>query len=717
MLTLLALPFLRGPRRTPARRMIRPLTYAFLTAMAGMMAFEALKMAVFPHITIWASHIMTVGVSSVAAVVAGYFVWQMREAEARYHRIFDNAAHGIFQMAPEGRILNANPALARVFGFPSPEEFIQDTNQTPGHFFVDPGRHEEFLRLIGEQGAVSKFESQARRQDGRVIWIVETAQTLRDPDSGQRYFEGTIEDITHVKEMERMRREVEKMKDEFVSVVSHELRTPLTSIRGALGLLASGRVKDPEKAQRMLDIAVTNTDRLIRLINNILDLERMESGRIHMEKQACGVASLMNAAADVMQAAAEKANVKLSVSPLAAQISADPDRIIQTLTNLLSNAIKFSPPGGTIWLTAARVDSRIQFEVRDQGRGIPEDKLEEVFQRFQQVDASDAREKGGTGLGLAICQTIVNQHQGRIWVESKMGEGSSFFIRLPELRVQQEEGEKPEAPAAVALSLKDQKVLVCDDDDSVRAIMQSMLESRGYQVISVGSGQEAIEQAAAQHPGAVLLDIMMPGLDGWQTMAALRQNPATRDIPIIVVSVLPPREVGPSQGDIAAWVRKPLDETVLFQALERTVGSPARAPRVLLVEDDLALARVVMTMFERHRLEVVHARTGREALEASQKTEPDLLILDIGLPEGDGFSVVNWLRQHDRLRLVPLIVYTVRDLDPSDRERLKLGVTEFLTKCRIPPEEFEKRVINLLNQVVPGSGAPVRAVPGDAGAP
>lgn len=262
-----------------------------------------------------------------------------------------------------------------------------------------------------------------------------------------------------------------------------------------------------------------------------------------------------------------------------------------------------------------------------------------------------------------------------------------------------------------------QKILVCDDDESVRSVLQTMLEQRGYRVICTSSGEGAVEQAAARRPDAVLLDMVMPGMDGWQTMAALKQNPATREIPIIVVSVLSPQTTESSQADIAGWVRKPLDETVLIQALERAFGSQSRAPRVLFVEDDPALSRVVMTMFERHGIEVIHAQTGREAIEVSQDTHPDLLILDLGLPEGDGFDVVNWLRQQDRLCHVPLVVYTAKDLEASERERLKLGVTEFLTKCRVSPEEFEQRVIRLLHQVVPGAGTAVRAIPGNAGAP
>jgi PAS domain S-box-containing protein len=229
---------------------------------------------------------------------------------------------------------------------------------------------------------------------------------------------------------------VERMKDEFISVVSHELRTPLTSIHGSLGILASGLLStQPEKSQRLLEIAVDSTERLVRLINDILDVERIESGKVTMAKLSGNAADLMAQAADTMQAMADKAGVTLSVSTVSAQLWADPDRIIQTLTNLLSNGIKFSSRGDTVWLSAELSPSSqsptILFKVQDRGRGIPADKLETIFERFQQVDVSDSRNSEGTGLGLAICRSIVQQHGGRIWVESTLGEGSTFYFTLP----------------------------------------------------------------------------------------------------------------------------------------------------------------------------------------------------------------------------------------------------------------------------------------------
>jgi signal transduction histidine kinase len=225
---------------------------------------------------------------------------------------------------------------------------------------------------------------------------------------------------------------IERMKDELISVVSHELRTPLTSIRGSLGLLAGGLLRNaPDKAQRMLDIAVDNTDRLIRLINDFLDLERLQSGQVELRPQPSLASELVLKATDEMRAMAQTAAVELRPHADATALSVDPDRVVQVLTNLLSNAIKFSPAGGVVEVSAQAQGGMVLFAVEDHGRGIPADKLETIFGRFQQVDPSDARRGSGTGLGLAICRSIVDQHGGRLWAESVEGQGSTFKVLLP----------------------------------------------------------------------------------------------------------------------------------------------------------------------------------------------------------------------------------------------------------------------------------------------
>ena len=228
------------------------------------------------------------------------------------------------------------------------------------------------------------------------------------------------------------RREVERMKSEFVSVVSHELRTPLTSIHGSLGLLASGLLgKVNPKGERMLEIAVNNTDRLIRLLNDILDMEKLDSGKIAMRQTQCSARELIDHAIEVMRPMAQNQQIQLSGDNSDLLIYADRDRIMQCLTNLLSNAIKFSEPGVTVKVLAKPAEREARFEVSDHGRGIQEGKRHSIFERFQQVDTSDSRKRGGTGLGLAISRNIVEQHGGKIWVESQLGKGSTFFFTIP----------------------------------------------------------------------------------------------------------------------------------------------------------------------------------------------------------------------------------------------------------------------------------------------
>ncbi len=233
------------------------------------------------------------------------------------------------------------------------------------------------------------------------------------------------------------RKAIERMKDEFIAVVSHELRTPLTSMHSALKILATGKLGNLSRdGQQMLEIADDNTERLVRLVNNVLDLQRIESGEVKMEKQICNVSTLMIQATEAMQPMAKQHGVVLVVEPIDIDILVDSDYIVQALTNLISNAIKFSSDGGTVWLTAEnRPNAEVLFSVCDEGQGIPSDKLESIFERFQQVDSSDSRRKGGTGLGLTICRKIVEQHEGKIWVGSTLGKGSTFSFILPLLNL------------------------------------------------------------------------------------------------------------------------------------------------------------------------------------------------------------------------------------------------------------------------------------------
>jgi CheY-like chemotaxis protein/anti-sigma regulatory factor (Ser/Thr protein kinase) len=443
----------------------------------------------------------------------------------------------------------------------------------------------------------------------------------------------------------------------------------------------------------MIEIAVENTDRLVRLINDILDIERIDSGQIDMHQERCDTAELVRSAIQSVAQVAAQAEVELVAETEAIAVVADPDRILQTLTNLISNAIKFSPAGTAVRVSCERRGEEVCFAVRDEGRGIPSDKLETIFERFQQVDASDSREKGGTGLGLAICRTIVERHGGRIWADSELGAGSTFSFVLPH-RAPRERAGAPVTAGDGPL------VLVCDDDPAVVEVVSAVLSQRGYRVTHAHSGEEALERALADGPDVILLDLLMPGMSGWETAAALREQAGTTTTPIVMLSVLSEAESENPGADVSDWISKPLDEDALFEALERAIGSRTEPFKVLVVEDDPDLAAILTATFERRGIETFHAADGREAIELSQQVLPDLLVLDLGLPETDGFQVVDWLRRHERLNALPMVVYTARELDSADRERLRLGAgTEFLTKGRVSPQDFEARVLSLLGRL------------------
>ncbi|MEN9222140.1 MAG: PAS domain S-box protein, partial [Thermostichus sp. BF3_bins_97] len=366
----------------------------------------------------------------------------LAESEERFRSIFTEAPIGIALTHPQGPILTANRALAEMLGYADASELVGlhlgSLAQAGPDLTPEEQQQEARQRERLAKGEIHSYQQVRRflRRDGRWVWTqltfgrILTSEAVRGEGADAAPEEGygltMVEDITE-------RQALEGMKDEFISIVSHELRTPLTSIHGALSLMATGKLGSLlPKGERLLQIAVTNTERLVRLVNDILDLDRMEAGSLSMEKKPCDAGELIRYAVETMRAMAEQARVHLVPQPLSVKVQADPDRIIQTLTNLLSNAIKFSPAGATVRVgVKQRHAHQVIFWVQDQGRGIPAANLETIFHRFKQVDSSDSREKGGTGLGLAICRSIVRQHGGRIWAESEVGKGSLFLFTLP----------------------------------------------------------------------------------------------------------------------------------------------------------------------------------------------------------------------------------------------------------------------------------------------
>ncbi len=348
----------------------------------------------------------------------------IREAERRWRSLLDNVHLIVVGLDRWGNVNYVNPFFLSLTGYTSEEVLGKNWFEN----FLPRSSKQSIKAVFSEllnYKVYPFYRNAILTKSGEERFIAWNNTTLQD---SQGSIIGSIsigEDITE-------REKIEKIKDEFIGIVSHELRTPLTAIQMSLGLLKTGIYdKKPEKSRRMIEIALLDTNRLVNLVNDILDLERLESGRAVLEKTLCPAADLMQQAVDGIQAIALQQQISLIVIPTDVEVWAAADAIIQTLTNLLSNAIKFSPAHATIHLSAEQQTDGVLFKVSDRGRGIPADKLELIFGRFQQVDASDSREKGGTGLGLAICRSIIERHGGKIWAESILSEGSTFFFTLP----------------------------------------------------------------------------------------------------------------------------------------------------------------------------------------------------------------------------------------------------------------------------------------------
>lgn len=599
-------------------------------------------------------------------------------------RILESAGEAYVQFSAEGLVTEWNVQAEKTFGWPRAEALGRPLVS----LVMAPGERESLERLLGLAGEsddagtpAENFEHSMLHRSGRGFPAEVTAWTTTD--GATRVFSCTIRDISE-------RQAAERVKNEFVSVVGHELRTPLTSIHGALGLLRAGLLGELNpRGKQMVDIAAHSTERLVRLINDILDIERLDSGNVALEFQATDVAVLAARSLEVMRPLADAASVHLRLDARPAVHLVDPDRIEQTMTNLLSNAIKFSPAGAEVSLMVRSDSGGLTIQVRDHGRGIPADDLERIFDRFQQVDSSDAREKGGTGLGLAICRTIAEQHGGRIWAESGSRGGATLTVTLP--------AAYDADPEVRAEASSGPKVVVCGDDAAVRALIVKMLLPHGYEPIEVATASELLDASLQLRPSVILLEQRTPVAANWEAVVGLRDHPETRDIPVVFLSFDGERILAESEG--LTSFGEPLDRGGLLAAVGEAIGHRDTGPKLLLVEDDEGLAAVLTEGFRQLGIEVHNAPTARQALALCAHIVPDLVVLDLQLPDQDGFAVVAQLRRDQRLRSVPLAVYSARDLNEADRKRLRLGKTGFFTKGRVNPDEFERHVVDLLGHL------------------
>ncbi len=598
---------------------------------------------------------------------------------ATVHWIANSAPSGLVVSDAAGRIVLVNPAACSMLGRTKDELM-----GAPAHLTFHHSKRDGTPIPIEECSVIEAIESRTTmrlsdevywRSDGTYFEVEGTS--VPTPDGGIMV---AFEDITE-------RLASQRLKDEFVAVVSHELRTPLTSVRGALGLLVGGVVGElsPE-VTRLVRIAATNTDRLSRLINDILDVEHLDSGKAVLEREAVDIADLVGETVAEMRLVGDQHGVTIRNECDRVMVNADPDRVEQVLVNLLGNAIKFSAPGDQVVVTAVADDGVARIDVIDRGRGIPEELRRNIFNRFEQVDSSDSREKGGVGLGLAISEGIVRQHGGRIWVESSVGMGSTFSFTLP-LAVE-EVPSVTEGPGPV--------VLVIDGDSGQRDGIAEALIDGGYQAVIAATGREGVALAASTHPMAVLLDAELPDMDVWEVVRSLRADADTLAIAVVLMG-----QVSATGEELPDSVQGFIDRTTIHTSLLPTVGLALRKtaphPIVLIVEDDRDLAEVLSAGFAERGVETVLAGSCADARRFCEETLPDVILLDLILPDGCGAELVAWLHATERIDLVGLAVYTAVDVGSKGRAQMHLAKGDLFVKSRVPPKVVLDRVVQLLD--------------------
>ena len=500
--------------------------------------------------------------------------------------------------------------------------------------------------------------------------------------------------------------EMDRLKSQFLANMSHELRTPLNSIIGFSRVILKG-IDGPLTDMQRTDLeAVYNSGQhLLGLINGILDISKIQAGKMDLSFEDVKLDEVVKVVMSTAIALVKEKNIELqqAVPPDLPTMRADPGRLRQVLLNLIGNSAKFTDDG-FIRVEAKSTPTEMIIKVIDSGTGIPQDKLETIFEEFTQVDGSSTRAVGGTGLGLAITRHFVEMHGGRIWAESVLGVGSTFYIALPiagppdpfeeeeEMEVEQPEPEpEPELEP-------DQRVVLCvDDDEGVITLFRRYLGKQGYQIVGLTNSAAVLDKARQLKPFAITLDVMMPGKDGWQVIQELKADPDTCDIPVIMCSIVSEKEYGISLG-ASDYLLKPILEDDLVAALERLDKEDRH--RVLIVDDHPGDRNLIRRMIEgQDGYEVVEATGGQEAITLVQQMHPNIIVLDLMMPEVDGFAVLESIKADKITRSIPIVVVTAKELTKEERAILNKGVESLLHKGLFEQQELLADVAAALKRI------------------
>jgi PAS domain S-box-containing protein len=598
------------------------------------------------------------------------------------------------------------------------------------NYFTDAARAEAGINRVLTEGRVTNYELTARARDGKLTVVSYNATTFHDRDRSLQGVVAAARDVTELKRYEQTleQKNVEladasRMKSEFLANMSHELRTPLNAIIGFSEVLRDGLSGELSNQQReFIGDIYSSGAHLLALINDILDLSKVEAGKMTLDLEPVQVSSLFVNCLSIIREKAATRNIGLDmdVSEVSGSIQADARKVKQILYNLLSNAVKFTAEGGQVTLRAGRVhraevgqlsasgkgrclplaDSEfeefLKISVTDSGIGISPEGLDRLFTPFSQIDRGLARKFEGTGLGLAMVKLLAELHGGTVAVESAVGEGSCFTVWLP-LRAAQDAGLTPvKTPVALGIEPPAGKrtALVVEDDLKSAELIQVQLEAEGFKVLHAASAEAALVLAVQQPLALITLDIMLPDMDGWELLSRLKEVPDLRGIPVVIISIGADRNKGFALG-AAAVLQKPMSLLDLYESLVELGLFPfaqGKTLKVLVVDDDPSAVELIAVRILYLASTVLRAYGGREAIDSARRELPDLIVLDLMMPEVNGFDVVEALKLRPDTARIPVLVVTAKQISAEDRAKLNGYVTVIMEKAEFDSDRFTAEI-------------------------